>query len=466
MIKTLIKFKTPERTARLSRDGLRSGMAPLPSGRRVALFLALALAACSNADAPLPDQRIAVRPEEAPLAQTDAAAVRPVGLPAPVVNADWTHRNGAAGGRLVNPAFSPTPSLRWSVPIGEGDAKRRRILTGPIVAGGLVYTIDAAGQLSAVTRGGQIAWTQSLVPPEQIGDSGPGGGFSYANGVLYVTSGFGEVRALDPATGRVLWSQTFEGPIRAAPTVADGRVYVVARDDVAFALDARDGHTLWQARGVGGVGLLGGASPAVDGQLVVIPFASGEVLGLVPRNGLQIWGTAITGGRRGLVRSTISDISGDPVIDGATVYASNQGGRTVALDRATGERRWTMGEGAYGPAWPVGGSLFLMSDEGALVRADAATGRLIWSTQLPSDGPPTGIFRRGPPASVITHYGPLLAGGRLWVASGDGLLRSFDPSTGAQLGAVELPGGAGAPPAIAGGVLYVVNRDGQLLAFQ
>lgn len=441
-------------------------MARFPLGRRAALLVALALAACSNADAPLPGQRIPVRPEEAPLAQTDAAAVRPVGIPAPALNADWTHRNGAAGGRLVNPAFSAAPQLRWSVNIGEGDAKRRRILTGPIVAGGLVYTIDAAGQLSAVTRSGQIAWTQSLVPPEQAGDSGPGGGFSYAGGVLYVTTGFGEVRALDPATGRILWSKAFEGPIRAAPTVADGRVFVVTRNDVAFALDARSGQILWQAQGVGGVGLLGGASPAVDGQLAVIPFASGEVLGLVARSGLQVWGTAITGGRRGLVRSGISDISGDPVIDGDTVYASNQGGRTVSLDRATGERRWTMGEGAYGPAWPVGGSLFLMSDEGALVRADAATGRLIWTTQLPSDGPPSGIFRRGPPIAVIAHYGPVLAGGRLWVAGGDGLLRAFDPSTGAPLGSVALPGGAGAPPAVAGGVMYVVNRDGQLLAFQ
>ena len=441
-------------------------MASFPPGRGAALVIALALAACSNKDAPLPGQRIPVRPEPAPLAETNAAAVRPVGLPAPVLNADWTHRNGSAGGRLVNPAFAAAPRLRWSVNIGEGDAKRRRILTGPIVAGGLIYTIDAGGQLSAVTRAGQIAWTQNLAPAGQGDDSGPGGGFAYANGVLYVTTGFGEVRALDPATGNILWLQSFEGPIRAAPTVADGRVFVVTRNDVAFALDARTGQTLWQAQGVGGPGLFGGSSPAVDGGLVVVPFASGEVIGLVPRNGLQVWGTVITGGRRGLVRSSISDISGDPVIDGGTVYASNQGGRTVSLDRATGERRWTMPEGAYGPAWPVGSSLFLLSDEGALVRADAATGELIWLTQLPFDGPPSGIFRRGPPVSVVPQYGPILAGGRLWVASADGFLRSFDPSTGAPLGTVDLPGGAAAPPAVAGGVMYIVSRDGKLLAFQ
>ena len=54
---------------------------------------------------------------------------------------------------------------------------------------------------------------------------------------------------------------------------------VVQRDDTAYALDARNGGILWRVQGVGGPGLLGGASPAIDGQLAVIPFASGEVLG-------------------------------------------------------------------------------------------------------------------------------------------------------------------------------------------
>ena len=61
---------------------------------------------------------------------------------------------------------------------------------------------------------------------------------------------------------------------------------------------------------------------------------------------------------------------------------------------------------------------------------------------------------------------PILAGGRLWVASGDGLLRAFSPVNGALLAEVPLPGGAAAPPAVAGGVMYVVSGDGKLLAFQ
>jgi outer membrane protein assembly factor BamB len=60
----------------------------------------------------------------------------------------------------------------------------------------------------------------------------------------------------------------------------------------------------------------------------------------------------------------------------------------------------------------------------------------------------------------------VLVGGRLVVVSGDGLIRFFDPRDGASLGSVDLPGGAAAPPALAGGVLYVATQRGQLLAFR
>jgi outer membrane protein assembly factor BamB len=382
------------------------------------------------------------------------------------MNPDWTHRNGAAGGRLIHPAFRPMPQLIWAADLGLGDAKRRRLLTGPIVAGGLIYAMDAGGQLSAVTRDGQLAWRRSLVPPGQVPDSGPGGGLAATGGVLFVTTGFGQVFALDPRSGGTIWETTLEGPIQAAPGVYDGRVVAVQRDDIAVALDARTGDFLWQVQGAGGTGLMGGASPAADGLLVIVPFASGEVLGVLGRNGLTVWGTAVTGGRRQFARNRINDITGDPVFFGNTVYASNQSGRTVRLDTETGERAWTISEGSYGPAWPVGGEVYLVSDIGALVRVDAETGEIVWTVQLPELYPNRGFFGRGKPFRAITYYGPILAGGRLWVASGDGLLRAFDPVSGALLASLELPGGAAAAPAVAGGVMYVTTQDGRLLAFQ
>ena len=167
-----------------------------------------------------------------------------------------------------------------------------------------------------------------------------------------------------------------------------------------------------------------------------------------------------------MARNNIVDISGDPVIDGEVVYASNQAGRTIRLDSRTGERAWTIEEGSYGPAWPVGGSLFLLSDQGALVRADSATGELLWLVQLPELFPNPGWFGRGKPFKTVAYYGPVLAGGRLWVAGADGLLRAFNPADGAVLAQLPLPGGAAAARRWPGASCTSSPSDGKLLAFQ
>ncbi len=431
---------------------------PTSSALRRSLLglLILGLVAACDREPRLPGTREAIRPDVSPIAEAQA---RPLALPAPVTNADWTHRNGAAQGRFIHLGLGADPQPVWTVSIGEGSSRRTRILAAPVVARGLVFTLDAAGTLVATATGGTAAWRRSVVPAGQEPGSALGGGMAVDLGVLFVTTGFGQILALDPATGGEIWSVTLDAPLRAAPVVQDGRVFVVARNDTAYALSARDGAIQWRAQGAGGPGVLGGATPAVDGNLVVVPFVSGEVLGLLARNGLQVWGTAVTGGRRELVRNRISDITGDPVIAGDVVYASNQSGRTISLDRETGERNWTIAEGAFGPAWPVAGSVFLLSDQGALVRVDAETGAILWLTQLPE-------YFDEDRREAVAHYGPILAGGRLWVASSDGLLRAFAPGSGTLAGTLALPGGAAAPPAVARGVMYVVTRDGRLHAFQ
>ncbi len=446
---------------------------PVSGGRPTALLLAaaLALVACGDNDPPLPGPREPVRLSAAAEAAEEATRVAapPVALPAERVNADWTHRNGTAGGSGAgNAALAAVPQLRWSTTVGEGEGKRSRILTAPVVAGGLIFTMDAAGRLSAFNaRDGRTAWSRSLVPEGQEPDSGLGGGIALAGGAMYVTTGFGEIHALSPSSGGTIWRNSLSAPVRAAPAVRDGRVIVVARDDVAYAFAAGSGEELWTVEASGGTGLLGGATPAITGRIAVLPFASGEVLGVQPATGFRQWGTAVGGGRRDLSRNNINDISGDPVIVGDSVFVANQSGRTTRIEADTGARLWTMAEGAYGPVVPVGGALFFVSDTGALIRARADTGEVVWATELPQFQPPRRfLFSRGEPTTAVVHFGPVLAGSRLWVASADGFLRAFSPTSGALLAEIALPGGAATPPAVAGGVLYVVNRDGQLLAFQ
>ena len=433
--------------------------------RAAVLCLSLAaLTACGQQEEILPGEREDIRPPEAVAginAEGERLPVPGLALPAAERNADWTHVNRNAQHLPGHLALSSSPRLAWSTDIGSGSSKRARITAAPVVGGGMIFTLDAATTVTAVRPNGRVAWQTNLVPRGEGSKDTFGGGLAYDNGALVAATGFGEVLRLDPATGKILWRSALEGAVRAAPAIQDGRVVVVARGDIAYGADTETGELDWRVQGAGiGAGLLGGSSPAIRGPIAIIPYASGEVTTVLTRSGLTVWNAAVTGGRRALVRGQIDDISGDPVIDIDIVYAANQGGRLVAFDRRSGERLWTHRNGAYGPVLPVGGSLFMVSDQAQLMRIDAETGTAIWAVTLPEWRKPR---KR---QNAIPHFGPLLAGGNLVVASGDGLLRFFDPVTGAARGEVNLPGGAAAQPAIANGVLYIVSTNGTLHAFQ
>ena len=69
-------------------------------------------------------------------------------------------------------------------------------------------------------------------------------------------------------------------------------------------------------------------------------------------------------------------------------------------------------------------------------------------------------------AKVFAHYGPILAGSRLVIASSDGKIRQFDPASGELISTLKMPAGAASAPIIVGGTLYVLSTNGNLLAFR
>ena len=428
------------------------------------LAMALAVTACDR-EFILEGERFPLR---APFAENagEAAASRaePISLPGTQVNAAWTHRLGTPNTRIAHPALGATLTQQWAADVGQGDGRRHRITAEPVAANGIIYTLDSRAQVTATNTAGATVWTRDLTPTaDRRGDGASGGGLALADGRLYVTSAFGSLTVIDTANGDLVWTKAFDAPVTAPPTVAGDRVYVVAADSTAWALETRDGKTDWQLPGTPSVAsMVGGAAPAVAGALVLFPTPSGELIAAQRDTGMIEWRTSIAGTRLGVAYARIKDITGDPVISGNRVFIGNQSGRVMALDLANGARLWTADEAAYGPVWPVGGSVFLMSDRNRLVRLDAATGEFIWGQPLPLHT----TERERKRAEIYAHFGPLLAGGRLVVASSDGMIRSFDPANGALLGEVDLPGGAASGPIAVGGTLYVVSKSGSLLAYR
>ena len=427
----------------------------------VMLLLVSGMVGCAEPESVLIGKREEVREgmrvSELPPAPVDL----PINLPASTVNVDWPGSIGTS--RPAHAALGAAPSVVWSADIGVGNSRRNRITAFPVIGGGLVYTLDALARVSAVSTDGALVWSLDLA--ERIGETGEvsGGGLAYSEGTLYVTSGYGLAAALDAETGELLWLQKLGATGGGSPLVRDGYVYMTSGDGRIWALTSDTGRIAWQLRRSSEAStFLGAPAPAFTGSLVVFALGSNELVATFPQSGLVRWSAAAAGQRTGRAVSRIPDVTGGPVVQGDRIYTGTHAGRIMALRAESGERIWTLREGTQDNIWPVGDSLFALSDTNMLLRIDADTGMVVWASELPGyvkDRP----GRRG---AQYAHYGPILAGGRVVVASSDGNLRFFSPASGELLGETSVPGGAASRPTVANRILYVIGGKGELHAYR
>ena len=417
------------------------------------------LISCGRREEILPGDREAIRPAQELLEEFDNLPALRVANP--VSNANWTHRNGTASHDLEHVALQAPLQQIWNVNIGKGNSKKTRITAEPIVVGDQIFVMDAIGKVSSVSTGGALQWTADLRPERDARDDISGGGLAYADGTLVASTGYGDVVAIDPSNGSEIWRQRFNSSLTAAPAISENTVIAVSVANEAMAMDLRNGRIRWRVvSGGSNTAVAGGGTPAIAGRLAVIPFPSGELVALTTISGIRVWSSAVTGSRLGLARGVFAPVSGDPVIDNGQVIAANQAGRMASIQLRSGQRNWTVDEGSYSPVWVTGNSVFVMNDLAKLKRLSRSSGAVLWSQDLP-EKPDRRRVR-----SVYAHFGPVLAGGRLYVASSDGAIRSFNPQNGTPLETLEIGPGAASHMAVASGRLYLVNENGQLLAFQ
>jgi outer membrane protein assembly factor BamB len=438
------------------------------SVQKIAMVLAAAalLGGCNpfkkdKPKTPVVGERISVLTSEADIDIDEATAALPFSLPAEIANEEWTQSGGNASKSMGHPALGTSLGTAWSVSIGEGNNRATRLAASPVIGGGRVYTIDTLGTVRAFdTRNGGQVWRASF-GADVSRESNYGGGVAYDNGHIYAANGTGYVASLDAATGGAAWTVKPGGPLRGAPTVADGAVYVMSQDNQIYSLKAADGSQNWSsAAALEIAGVFGSASPSAAAGTVVAGFSSGELNAYRYENGRQVWQDALSRTSISMSVASLSDIDADPVIDGGQVFAIGKGGRMVALELNSGQRQWEQNIAGISTPWVAGDWLFVVTDEAKLIALHRNSGKVRWINQLPRWENEKG--KKGP----IFYAGPVLAGGRLIVASTRGTLINVNPDNGSFQSQTNVGGAVSLQPVVAGSTLYILDDRGRLTAFR
>ena len=410
----------------------------------------------------LPGTRISVLALERELRPDLEAIDTQIRLPKPEGNDSWAQAGGLSHHAMHHLLLGAVPKIAWSQSIGEGTGKRNRVLGEPIVAEDNVFTMDAEAVVTAFNaKTGTERWSRDVAPSNEDDGSFLGGGLGYEPGRVFATGGFAQVVALDAKSGRQIWRAPVEAPIRGAPALNGGRVFVTTVENQVIALAADDGRQLWTYSGASTATILmGAATPAVDGGVVIAPFTNGEVVALRVDNGALLWTETVVAVRRTEAASSLPAITARPIIDRGRVFIVGHSGLLVAIDLRTGQRVWESPvSGVYGP-WIAGDFLYTVTIDGEAVCLDARSGRIIWVTQLPRFDDEEDKEGR------IVWAGPIVASDRVIVVGSNEQALSLSPYTGAVLGRLDLDSAATLPPVVAQSTLYLLNDDGDLVAYR
>ncbi len=254
---------------------------------------------------------------------------------------------------------------------------------------GLVFASSVYQTLVAYRAGtGAVAWTSDLTDVRASQ--------TIADGRLYVASFDGTLSALDPKSGRVLWSTPAECCVYdQAPVVDGGRVFQMRTDDTLTAYDARTGTKLWSIPAFSV-----GTFSADRGKLFYSDYPN--VVAVDEATGARLWTAPVI---------TRADPTAPVVAKGRVFVTSSL---LWALDEETGAVLWNApAESNWGPTL-ANGVVYASNQSGEWDAFDATDGSLLWSTVI--DG---GCF------FSCAEGVPVVADGILYLAGPDDFLHAY-----------------------------------------
>ncbi|MFD9203876.1 PQQ-binding-like beta-propeller repeat protein, partial [Streptomyces anthocyanicus] len=310
--------------------------------------------------------------------------------------AKCTYGGGAllcAGPGVLAGALGPRDGkARWTRSAKSGEDVS---VSAPVLSGGLVHTITAAGgQLVALDPDtGATRW--------KLNTAVYGGGAQYAGDTVLLTAGDGTVTGIDGQTGERLWQGRPAGGAQPAFAYFGGELAyatTLTSDGTGtqvIAVDPRTGDVRWRHRLDGlltPVGTRKGtlwftAQNASQETRSIVGYTPGSASGRASGDASggtagSASGSASAGGKEQRIQLDLPLPSASAALHGDAVYLLAAGGALVAVDIEAGKQRWHRETSVSRASAPAADDryVYVSAPDGRLLAADVRTGRLVGQT--------------------------------------------------------------------------------------
>jgi len=176
---------------------------------------------------------------------------------------------------------------------------------------------------------------------------------------------------------------------------------------------------------------------SVAGDLALAPSDDGALHAIDINTGEERWSVQLDGP------------AGGPAVADGTVFISDGNGAIHALSLADGSEWWPSSVPLAAPTAPIvdGDRVYLGTGDGYLVALNAATGAIVWQTEVSPDGLP--VYRV-----------PALSDGRIFAGVQNGPFVAVQASDGKQLWSAPGNGSGYGTPVVSGKGVYISGGGG------
>jgi len=334
----------------------------------------------------------------------------------------------------------------WNIQVGDGHDGSFLYLE-PLYTGDMVYAASADGEVYAVNpENGKVVWEKNMDRQLMAGVGGEGSR-------IYLVTRDAELLALSRENGEQIWSATLPNEALAAPRSNGAMVVAQSIDGKVHAFNAGSGEKLWQYdSAVPALSLRAAASPLVGADLVLAALANGRLMALSTETGQPVWQYQVAEptGRTELER--LVDVAGEPlIIDSAAMVVGYQG-KLALIDIQSGREIWSRGASSLHSPMIGNGNIFLAASNGDIIKLRGSDRRELWRQDKLAWRQPTQ---------------PIVLGDHLFVGDFEGYIHILSLEDGSLLGQLEFDDeGLRVPIKLMSGErLLVYGNSGEMSAF-
>lgn len=264
--------------------------------------------------------------------------------------------------------------------LGQEAGANQVSFSGPQLAGSrLVFGSERFGLTVLAKENGQVLWQKRL-------EDGMSALPYVHQSKVYAGTGGGKLHLFDLESGAESWTVTLSGPVHGSMAYGNDRLFVATADEALHALDPGTGKILWTYRrpAFGGTSIRGGGNPSIVAGRVWMGFSDGTLVALDPNDGSVQWEKQF--------RDNLKFVDLDARVVGWKdgVLVATYDGKLRFL-RRDGAQIWEFpAGGSRAPLVSGGDTLYFPSSDGNVYAIDGNSGQELWRRGL-KRGVPTGL---------------------------------------------------------------------------